>query len=177
MHRCRTDTAQPGESTGEALMASGRTRKHPLLRNYPSNIEYRFCSLLALGHSVEQAAVKLGFRNPEQGYKLLKRPRVEKLLGALQERVQEQFLERASQAVIATFTLATERLAELLAAPRIGPLRSVLAKMAVSAAVKAGMDQKEIQRRIGPEAASRLGLSPAAIRIFRRQKLTIVRIR
>lgn len=97
---------------------SGR-RRHKLMKDSPTLVEKQFCAAIVGGKSIEEAARSIGIKSETHGYKIIKRPRVQKLLKELDDLARQKFLERQAERAALRLDIADIRLKEILESPRI----------------------------------------------------------
>lgn len=129
----------PATKKKKKVAKSEGQRKHKVLRNKCSPEEMEFCAAIAKGLSPGKAGVQVfHFANPDSGYQVLKRPRVQKFLERLLDRGEEKFIEKQAEKLALNLDLADSRLTELLSSPRMD--ESKMAVLAQLGRTKAGVD-------------------------------------
>jgi hypothetical protein len=102
------------------------------------------------------------YAQPDSGYQVLKRPRVQKFLERLLERGEEKFIEKQAEKLALNLDLADSRLTELLSSPRMDESR--MAVLAQLGRTKAGVDLIQasgILTSLAPKAAPASQVDPA----------------
>jgi hypothetical protein len=113
----------PAKKKNKGAKSEGQ-RKHKVLRDKCSPEEMEFCAAIAKGMSPGKAGVKIfHYAQPDSGYQVLKRPRVQKFLERLLERGEEKFIEKQAEKLALNLDLADSRLTELLSSPRMDESR------------------------------------------------------